>query len=136
MARKRTTPIQAVASSTTVLLVGSPSPALDRKHRLLETSGFDITRAENICYAEVFAETHYFDAAICDESLPAPEQQSLARVMRVRWPWMRLISCGVHSAADKTAADEIAADETEDRLFDARETSESALPETLRGILS
>jgi hypothetical protein len=121
MSRNSNGQTAAIPAAAAVLLVGSPSPALSRKQSVLEGSGFDITVAENICYAEVFAEAQYFDAAVYDESLPSHEQVSLARVMRVRWPWMRLIAC------DPAPADE---------LFDAIQPSESQLPETIRGILT
>ncbi len=110
------------ASPNSVLLVGVLSPALERKQSLLQNHGFDITFAENVCYAEIFAEARHFDAAVYDVSLPIEEQASLARVMRVRWPWMRLISCGT--------------DPGDGRLFDANESSESQLPETLRQVLA
>lgn len=121
MARKRIGGNPLLASATSVLLVGPPSPSLSRKQALLQNSGFDITLAENICNAEVFAETQYFDAAVYDDSLPVHEQLSLARVMRIRWPWMRLIACGPAPS---------------DGLFDANESSEAGLPETLREILA
>jgi hypothetical protein len=94
---------------------------LSKKRALLTDSGFDVTLAENICYAEVFAEAQRFDAAVYDDSLPAHEQVSLARVMRVRWPWMRLIACG-------PAPDE--------GLFDANQSSHADLAETLREVLA
>jgi hypothetical protein len=108
------------ARAASVLLVGPPSPSLQRKQALLQNSGFEITFAENICYAELFAEIQYFDAAIYDESLPPHEQLSLARVMRVRWPWMRLVACGRPP---------------EKAIFDAHESSEANLPHTLRKLL-
>ncbi len=121
MARRDFVAKQAVASATSVLLVGPPSPSLLRKKSLLQQHGFDITLAENICYAEVFAEAQHFDAAVYDDSLPVHEQLSLARVMRIRWPWMRLIACGPAPGNE---------------LFDANESSEAELPETLREVLA
>jgi DNA-binding response OmpR family regulator len=109
------------AAPASILIVGSPSPALHRKQSLLQNSGFDTTIAESICHAEVFAESQYFDAAIYDDSLPEHEQISLAHVMRIRWPWIRLISCGASPG---------------DGLFDANQASESQLPETLKEILT
>jgi DNA-binding NtrC family response regulator len=120
MARKDLVDKPLNASATSILLVGPSSPSLLRKKTVLQRHGFDITLAENICYAEVFAETQHFDAAVYDDALPAHEQLSLARVMRIRWPWMRLISCGPAPS---------------DGLFDANEFSEAALPETLREVL-
>lgn len=110
-----------LASATPILLVGPPSPLLLRRKTTLERHGFDITLAENICYAEVFAETQHFAAAVYDDALPAHEQLSLASVMRVRWPRMRLISCG-HAPAEG--------------IFDANESSEAELPEAIRAILA
>jgi hypothetical protein len=76
------------------MLIGAPSAALDRKHALLRNSGYDVTRADTICHAEVFAESHTFEAAIYDDSLSPQEQVSLARIMQIRWPWIHLIRCG------------------------------------------
>jgi hypothetical protein len=121
MPRKRTTEKTRAASHASILLVGSPSASLDRKHSLLRVSGFKITLAENICLAEVLSETCYFDAVVYDESLPPQEQASLAGLMRIRWPWMRLISCGLDSGGE---------------IVDSRATSESQLAEILRQILT
>jgi hypothetical protein len=121
MSRKRKTEKTRAASPASILLVGSPSASLDRKHSLLRVSGFEITLAENICLAEVLSETWYFDAAVYDESLLPQEQASLAGIMRIRWPWMRLISCGLDSGGE---------------IVDARATSESQLEGILRQVLT
>jgi hypothetical protein len=122
MMSRKAIPEQTSASvATAVLLIGHPSPALKRKQSVLVRSGFAITLAENICYAEVFAEAQYFDAAVYDESLPIHEKLSLARIMRIRWPWIRLIAC---------------AQNVDGELFDAIQSSESHLPETIRQSLA
>ena len=108
-----------------VLVVGAPSPSLDRRIHLLQSSGCTVTHAESVCHAEMYSEAQYFDAAIYDGSLSEEEQVSLARIMRVRWPWMRLVRCS--SAPIRI---------TRDPLFDAAEASEANLPETLRAILN
>jgi hypothetical protein len=53
--------------------------------------GLSVTRADNICFAEVYAEAQQFTGAVYDRSLSEVEQVSLARVMRIRWPWIRII---------------------------------------------
>ena len=111
-------------ASVCVLLVGAPSAEIDRKHALLRDSGFDVTCADTICHAEVFAESHYFEAAIYDDSLSPQEQVSLARVMRIRWPWIRIIRCG-HSPL------QIA----EDTLFHCTVAAESQLPAYIAQLL-
>jgi hypothetical protein len=106
-----------------LLLVGSNSAEMDRKAALLHAHGYVVTRAENICYAEMFAAEQYFEAAVYDVSLDAQEQISLARIMRVRWPWMRLVRCGpmpVHADPD---------------LFDAWSMSEDRLPQDVESAL-
>ena len=103
-----------------VIVVGVPSPTLDRRIRRLQSSGFSVTHAESICHAEMYSEAQYFDAAVYDDSLSEVEQVSLARIMRVRWPWMRLVRCD--SAPIRL---------TRDVLFDASSASEANLPETL-----
>lgn len=108
-----------------LLLIGVPSPAVIRKQQVLHDSGFVVTRADNICTAELLSEAQYFDAAVYDESLPETEQVSLARVMHVRWPWMRLVRFGY--SALKLAGDEI---------FDATTASEATLPAIVLGCLS
>ncbi|WP_150133101.1 hypothetical protein [Acidisarcina polymorpha] len=120
MSKKRASKSKEIPTTSSILLVGAPSPSLDRKKSGLEGSRFDVTLAENICYAEIYAETQYFDAAVYDDSLPAEEKIALASVMRVRWPWMRLVSLGPVSSQE---------------LFDAIEASESQLPESLRSVL-
>ncbi|MBW4043458.1 MAG: hypothetical protein HIU87_00515 [Acidobacteria bacterium] len=104
-----------------VLLVGEPSAALDRMEALLSGTGAAITRADNICYAELFSEQQYFDAAVYSDSLSAEEQISLARIMRVRWPWMKLVRC--------TSQDSFT---PEPGLFDCEAESETAVPDCLR----
>lgn len=106
-----------------LLLVGMPIPQTDRKASLLESSGFTVTRAENICYAELFAAQQYFDAAVYDDSIPPQEQISLARIMRVRWPWMRLISMGTLPT------------NFDPDLFDTWSASEENLPTALHQVL-
>ncbi len=110
-------------TKTPLLLVGLPSPETDRKTSLLEANGFTVTRADTICHAELFAAELYFDAAVYDSSVTPQEQISLARIMRVRWPWMRLVSIG-HLPPS-----------TDHDLFDARSTTEQTLPTTLHRIL-
>lgn len=100
-----------------ILLVGESAAGLDRKQALLHQAGFEVTRAENICYAELYSETQFFEAAVYDESLSPQEQVSLARVMRVRWPWMRLIRCGHEPIVI-----------TDDDLFTCSVASEAELP--------
>jgi hypothetical protein len=91
---------------------------------LLQRAGFHVTHAENICYAELYSETHFFEAAVYDESLSAEEQVSLARVMRVRWPWMRLIRCGHQPFAN-----------AEPELFSSMALSEAELPAVVLKVL-
>lgn len=106
-----------------LLLVATPGAQTDRKVALLETSGFSVTRADTICHAEIFAAEQYFDAALYDDSIPAHEQIALARVMRVRWPWMRLVSAG-----------KLPANHDPD-LFDASSISEENLPTAIYQVL-
>ncbi len=112
------------AFAVSVLLVGSPSAVVDRTESDLSASGFMVTRADNICYAELFAETQYFDAAVYTSSLSPEEQVSLARIMRVRWPWMRLVRCGYKLIP------------AEDSLFDGAVASEPDLPAKLSSVLA
>jgi len=121
MGRKGSARKLTAACSISVLLVGQPSASLDRKRALLEDSGFEVTLADNICYAEVFSEHQHFDAAVYDDAVAPHEQASLAGVMRIRWPWMRLVACGPISSAE---------------LFDGNESSESELPKALHRILA
>lgn len=106
-------------STVPLLLVGVPSAETDRKASLLEANGFTVTRADTICHAELFAAQQYFDAAVYDISITSQEQVSLARIMRIRWPWMRLISMGQLPA------------NFDPDLFDASATSEANLPAAL-----
>jgi hypothetical protein len=84
----------------------------------LREKGLSVTRADNVCVAEMYAEGQRFEAAIYDQSLSQEEQVSLARVMRIRWPWMRIIrfvspgapllddslfDCSAHSESQLTA---------------------------------
>lgn len=121
MSRKN--PSKKPISAIPLLLVGSDSAELDRKAALLAAHGYVVTRAENICYAEMFAAEQYFEAAVYDSSLDTQEQISLARIMRVRWPWMRLVRCGpmpAHADPD---------------LFDAWSLSEERLPQDVESTL-
>jgi hypothetical protein len=110
--------------TASLLLVGEPSPGMDRKHALLREAGFDVTRADTICHAEVFSESQHFEIAVYDEGLLPEEQISLARVMRVRWPWMRLVRCG-HMPLEGE----------QNLLFDGTAVSESQLPECIERTL-
>jgi DNA-binding NtrC family response regulator len=119
----RKNPSKKPVSAIPLLLVGSDSAELDRKTALLTAHGYAVTRAENICYAEMFAAEQYFEAAVYDSSLDTQEQVSLARIMRVRWPWMRLVRCGpmpAHADPD---------------LFDAWSLSEERLPQDVESTL-
>jgi DNA-binding NtrC family response regulator len=80
-------PFRAIA----VLFVSLPSAQADQTEAALESLGLSVTRADNICYAEMYAEAQHFEAAVYDQSLTQEEQVSLARVMRIRWPWIRII---------------------------------------------
>jgi len=73
------------------IFVTIPSVQADQTEAALQARGLSITRADNICVAEMYAEAHHFEAAIYDQSLSQEEQVSLARVMRIRWPWMRIL---------------------------------------------
>ena len=112
-----------VQSMVPLLLVGVPGAETDRKASLLEAGGFLVTRADSICHAEMFAAEQYFDAAVYDDSIQPQEQISLARIMRVRWPWMRLISMG-HLPAN-----------FDPDLFDSWSASEENLPAALNQAL-
>lgn len=74
-----------------ILFVCVPSPEADETTRALEALGMSVTRADNVCYAEIYADAQRFAGAIYDRSLEPAEQASLARVMRIRWPWMRIL---------------------------------------------
>ncbi len=110
-------------SAIPLLLVGADSAEMDRKAALLSAHGYLVTRAENICYAEMFAAEQYFEAAVYDSSLDMQEQISLARIMRVRWPWMRLVRCGPMPA------------HADPNLFDAWSMSEDRLPQDIESTL-
>jgi hypothetical protein len=73
------------------LFVAVPSAQADQTEAILGSAGLGVTRADNICVAEMYAESQRFEAAVYDQSLSPEEQVSLARVMRIRWPWMRII---------------------------------------------
>jgi hypothetical protein len=79
------------AQGVTALFVAAPSAQADRTEAVLRANGLTVTRADNVCFAEIYAEAHRFAAAIYDQSLSQEEQASLARVMRFRWPWMRIL---------------------------------------------
>ncbi len=76
---------------TSTLFVTIPSAQADQTEAALQAKGLIVTRADNICVAEMMAEGQRYEAAVYDRSITPEEQASLARVMRVRWPWMRLI---------------------------------------------
>jgi DNA-binding NtrC family response regulator len=99
-----------------VLFVTIPSVQADQTEAALQSLGLSVTRADNICYAEMYAEAQHFEAAVYDQSLTQEEQVSLARVMRIRWPWIRIIR-SVSSSAPAS----------EDGLFDCSALSESQL---------
>jgi hypothetical protein len=73
------------------LFVCIPSTQTDKTDAALRARGLTVTRADNICVAELFAQAQHFETAVYDHSLSQEEQVSLARVMRIRWPWMRII---------------------------------------------
>jgi hypothetical protein len=79
------------ALAVPALFVTVPSAQADRTESALKAKGLSLTRADNICFAEVYADAQRFEAAIYDHSLPQEEQISLARVMRIRWPWMKIV---------------------------------------------
>jgi hypothetical protein len=104
-----------------ILFVATPSAQADRTEAVLRSMGLGITRADNICFAEIYAEAQQFAGAVYDQSLSEEEQVSLARVMRIRWPWMRIIrwvSPG-NSLSPRILSD--------DKLFDCSALSESQL---------
>ena len=111
-------------ATANVLLVGAPSAVLERRAHLLRTSGFTVTQAENVCYAEMFSEQQYFDAAVYDDSLVMEEQLSLAGVMRIRWPWMKLIQMHKQGRAGSPA-----------NTFDATVAAESELATSVQSRL-
>ncbi len=76
---------------TSTLFVSIPSAQADETQAALQAKGLDVTRADNICVAEMLAEAQRFEVAVYDRSLDHEEQASLARVMRIRWPWILLI---------------------------------------------
>ena len=110
--RSRTVP----GKAHPVLLVGAASATADRIAASIAASGFSVTPCENVCYAEILAEQQYFEAAVYDPSLVPAERISLARTMRVRWPWMKLVCLGGELGAP-----------VEPGLFDASVASESEL---------
>jgi hypothetical protein len=87
--------------------------------------GLSVTRADNICFAEVYAEAQQFTGAVYDRSLSEVEQVSLARVMRIRWPWIRIIRWVApgNSLCDNT-------------LFDCSALSESQLADCVERSLT
>jgi hypothetical protein len=82
---------RARALGVPLLFVGVPSALADQTTMALEAKGMSVTRADNVCFAEIYADAERFAAAVYDQSLSQDEQASLARVMRIRWPWMRII---------------------------------------------
>jgi hypothetical protein len=107
------------------LLVALPSAQADQTETFLLAQGISVIRAENICFAEMYAEVQFFVAAVYDESLSQEEQVSLARVMRIRWPWIRIIR-RISSNVPLL----------EDGLFDCSAVSESQLADCIADILS
>jgi hypothetical protein len=103
--------------SLDTLFVTTPSAKADRTEAMLGSLGLNVTRADNICVAEIYSETQHFEAAVYDQSLTSEEQISLARIMRIRWPWMRILRVAPASAPP-----------VEDGLFDCTALSESQLP--------
>ncbi len=79
------------ALAVPALFVTVPSAQADQTALTLQAKGLRVTRADNICFAEMIAQEQRFEAAIYDRSLSQEEQVSLARVMRIRWPWMKLL---------------------------------------------
>jgi len=79
------------AEAVPALFVAALSAQADRTEALLVANGLKVIRADNVCIAEIYAEAQRFAAAIYDQSLSQEEQASLARVMRIRWPWMRIL---------------------------------------------
>ncbi len=102
--------------TASTLFVTIPSAQADRTEALLQSMGLSVTRADNICFAEMYAEAQHFEAAVYDQSLTREEQVSLAQVMRIRWPWMRIIRWG--SSGDPVL---------DNALFDCSALSESQL---------
>jgi hypothetical protein len=85
-------------SPVPILFVSIPSAQADKTEAMLQSLGLTVTRADNICVAEIYSEANRFEGAIYDQSLTPEEQISLARVMRVRWPWMRILRLASTSA--------------------------------------
>jgi hypothetical protein len=81
------------------LFVTVPSAQADRTEEVLQSLGLSVTRADNICVAEMYSEAQRFEAAVYDQSLTPQEQVSLARIMRIRWPWMRILRLAPVSAS-------------------------------------
>jgi hypothetical protein len=75
---------------TSTLFVSIPSAQADETQAALQAQGLIVTRADNICVAEMLAEAQRFEVAVYDRSLAQEEQASLAQVMRIRWPWILL----------------------------------------------
>ena len=104
------------AIAVPTLLVTVPSAQADRTEAALRSFGLSVTRADNVCLAEMYAEAQHFEAAVYDQSLNQQEQVSLAQVMRIRWPWIRIIR--LVSSRDPLP---------DDALFDCIAHSESQL---------
>jgi hypothetical protein len=99
-----------------ILFVTIPSTRADRTEAVLRSLGLSVTCADNICVAEMYSEAQHFEAAVYDQSLSPEEQVSLARVMRIRWPWMRILRLAPASAQP-----------VDHGLFDCTALSESQL---------
>src|SRR3984957_5414709 len=67
-------PFRAIAVPT--LLVTIPSAQAERTEALLRSFGLSVTRADNVCFAEMYAEGQHFEAAVYDQSLSQQEQVS------------------------------------------------------------
>jgi hypothetical protein len=113
------------AAGVPILFVATPSAQADRIEAALQSMGLSVTRADNICFAEVYAEAQHFAGAVYDQSLSEVEQVSLARVMRIRWPWIRIIRWVApgNSLSDNT-------------LFDCSALSESQLADCVERSLT
>jgi hypothetical protein len=99
------------------LFVTIPSALADRTEAVLQSLGLSVIRADNVCVAEIYSEAQHFEAAVYDQSLSPEEQVSLARIMRIRWPWMRILRLAPASAPPLIDHD----------LFDCTALSESQL---------
>src|ERR1700722_962124 len=110
---------------TPVLFICAPSTQADRTAATLRSHGLNVTRADNICVAEMYAEAEPFEAAIYYQSLSQEDQASLARVMRIRWPWIKIIRWVPPGAPPPL----------DEALFDCTVLSESELTSCIEGRL-